>query len=124
MASQSFSHVSQGRLKNRGSDRIKKGHNFIQGNNRDNEVQINELVIDGCKVSDRRQMVKAVVAFWEDIGGTNEPLSEPSHRGRVVTKETGRRRTLLDPSVSAAAPSYAAAAAPSYAAAADTATKT
>ncbi|KAF2350297.1 Snapin/Pallidin/Snn1 [Trinorchestia longiramus] len=33
-----------------------------------------------------------------------------------VTKETGRRRTLLDPSVSAAAPSYAAAA--------DTAAKT
>ncbi|KAF2343392.1 hypothetical protein FHG87_025851, partial [Trinorchestia longiramus] len=27
-----------------------------------------------CKVSDHRQMVKAVVDFWEFIGGMNEPL--------------------------------------------------
>ncbi|KAF2345396.1 hypothetical protein FHG87_023847, partial [Trinorchestia longiramus] len=61
-------------LRNRGSDGIKEWYNFIQGNNRSNEVQIHELVVDVCKVSDHGQMVKAVVDFWEDIGGMNEPL--------------------------------------------------
>ncbi|KAF2346544.1 hypothetical protein FHG87_022701 [Trinorchestia longiramus] len=61
-------------LRNKGPDGIKEWYNFIQGNNRSNEVQIHELVVDGYKVSDHRQMVKAVVDFWEDIGGMNEPL--------------------------------------------------
>ncbi|KAF2347721.1 hypothetical protein FHG87_021523 [Trinorchestia longiramus] len=63
-------------VKNKGPDGIKELYNFIQGKNRSNEVQIHELVVDGCKVSDQRQMVKAVVDFWEDIGGMNEPLIE------------------------------------------------
>ncbi|KAF2365644.1 hypothetical protein FHG87_003589 [Trinorchestia longiramus] len=61
-------------LRNKGPDGIKEWYNFIQGNNRSNEVKIHELVVDGCKVSDHRQMVKAVVDFWEVIGGMNEPL--------------------------------------------------
>ncbi|KAF2346026.1 hypothetical protein FHG87_023217 [Trinorchestia longiramus] len=61
-------------LRSKGSDGIKEWYNFIQGNNRSSEVQIHELVVDGCKVSDHGQMVKAVVDFWEDIGGMNEPL--------------------------------------------------
>ncbi|KAF2345166.1 hypothetical protein FHG87_024078 [Trinorchestia longiramus] len=61
-------------LRNKGPGGIKEWYNFIQGNNRSNEVQIHELVVDGCKVSDHRQMVKAGVDFWEDIGGMNEPL--------------------------------------------------
>ncbi|KAF2343212.1 hypothetical protein FHG87_026032, partial [Trinorchestia longiramus] len=61
-------------IRNKGPDGIKECYNFIQGNNRSNEVQIHELVVDGCKVSDHGQMVKAVVDFWEDIGGMNEPL--------------------------------------------------
>ncbi|KAF2362532.1 hypothetical protein FHG87_006714 [Trinorchestia longiramus] len=61
-------------LRKKGPDGIKEWYNFMQGNNRRNEVQIHELVVDGCKVSDHRQMVKAVVDFWEDIGGMNEPL--------------------------------------------------
>ncbi|KAF2355928.1 Reverse transcriptase domain [Trinorchestia longiramus] len=60
-------------LRNKGPDGIKEWYNFIQGNNRRNEVQIHELVV-GYEVSDQRQMVKAVVDFWEDIGGMNEPL--------------------------------------------------
>ncbi|KAF2367208.1 Reverse transcriptase domain [Trinorchestia longiramus] len=63
-----------GNLRNMRPDGIKKWYNFIQGNNRSNEVQIHELVVDGCKVSDHGQMVKPVVDFWEDIGGMNEPL--------------------------------------------------
>ncbi|KAF2346060.1 hypothetical protein FHG87_023187, partial [Trinorchestia longiramus] len=61
-------------IRNKGPDGIKVWYNFIQGNNKSNEVQIHELVVDGCKVSDHGQMVKAVVDFWEDIGGMNEPL--------------------------------------------------
>ncbi|KAF2349302.1 hypothetical protein FHG87_019943 [Trinorchestia longiramus] len=61
-------------LRNKSPYGIKVWYNFIQGNNRSNEVQIHELVVDGCKVSDHRQMVKAVVDFWKDIGGMNEPL--------------------------------------------------
>ncbi|KAF2345177.1 hypothetical protein FHG87_024067 [Trinorchestia longiramus] len=61
-------------LRNKGPDGIKEWYNFIQGNKRSNEVQIHELVVDGCKVSDHKQMVKAVVDFWEDIGVMNEPL--------------------------------------------------
>ncbi|KAF2356570.1 Zinc finger CCHC-type [Trinorchestia longiramus] len=34
----------------------KEWYNFIQGNNRGSEGQIHELVVEGCKVSDRRQM--------------------------------------------------------------------
>ncbi|KAF2359990.1 Isoprenylcysteine carboxyl methyltransferase [Trinorchestia longiramus] len=60
--------------RNKGPDGIREWYNFIQGNNRSNEVQIHELVVDGCKMSDHKQMVKAVVDFWEDIGGMNEPL--------------------------------------------------
>ncbi|KAF2345132.1 hypothetical protein FHG87_024112 [Trinorchestia longiramus] len=65
-------------IRNKGPDGIKEWHNFIQVmlqvNNRSNEVQLHELVVDGCKVSDLGQMVKAVVDFWEDIGGMNEPF--------------------------------------------------
>ncbi|KAF2344329.1 Reverse transcriptase domain [Trinorchestia longiramus] len=60
-------------IRNKGPDGIKEWYNFIQGNNRSNEIQIHELVV-GCKVSDHGQMVKAVVDFWEDIGGMNKPL--------------------------------------------------
>ncbi|KAF2353095.1 hypothetical protein FHG87_016150 [Trinorchestia longiramus] len=42
-------------LRNKGPDGIKEWYNFIQGNNRSNEVQIHELVVDGCKVSDHRK---------------------------------------------------------------------
>ncbi|KAF2353837.1 RNA polymerase alpha subunit [Trinorchestia longiramus] len=38
-------------LKNKGPDGIKEWYNFIQGNNRSNEVPIHELVVDGCKMS-------------------------------------------------------------------------
>ncbi|KAF2343330.1 hypothetical protein FHG87_025914, partial [Trinorchestia longiramus] len=34
----------------------KERYNFIQGNNRGSEGQIHELVVERCKVSDRRQM--------------------------------------------------------------------
>ncbi|KAF2359978.1 hypothetical protein FHG87_009264 [Trinorchestia longiramus] len=61
-------------LRNKGPDGIKEWYNFIRGNNISNEVQIYVLVVDGCKVSDHRQMVKAVVDFWEDIGGMNKPF--------------------------------------------------
>ncbi|KAF2343223.1 hypothetical protein FHG87_026021 [Trinorchestia longiramus] len=61
-------------IRNKGPDGIKEWYNFIQGNNKSNEVQIHELVVDGCKVSDHGQIVKAVVDFWEDIGGMDEPL--------------------------------------------------
>ncbi|KAF2344688.1 hypothetical protein FHG87_024556 [Trinorchestia longiramus] len=61
-------------FRNKGPDGIKEWYNSIQGNNRNNEVLIYALVVDGCKVSDHRQMVKAVVNFWENIGGMNEPL--------------------------------------------------
>ncbi|KAF2347911.1 hypothetical protein FHG87_021334 [Trinorchestia longiramus] len=61
-------------IRNKDPDGIKEWYSFIQGNNRSNEVQIHELVVDGCKVSDHGQIVKAVVDFWEDIGGMNEPL--------------------------------------------------
>ncbi|KAF2349462.1 Reverse transcriptase domain [Trinorchestia longiramus] len=61
-------------IRNKGPDGIKEWYHFIQGNNRSNEVQIHELVVDGCKMSDHGQMVKAVVDFWEDIGGMNESL--------------------------------------------------
>ncbi|KAF2345059.1 hypothetical protein FHG87_024185 [Trinorchestia longiramus] len=60
-------------IRNKGADGIKEWYNFIQGNNRSNEV-FHELVVDGCKVSDHGQMVMAVGDFWEDIGGMNEPL--------------------------------------------------
>ncbi|KAF2362242.1 Coproporphyrinogen III oxidase aerobic [Trinorchestia longiramus] len=61
-------------LRNKGSDGIKEWYNFIRGNNRSDEVQIQELIVDGCKVSDQRQMVKAGMGFWEDIGAINELL--------------------------------------------------
>ncbi|KAF2345155.1 hypothetical protein FHG87_024088 [Trinorchestia longiramus] len=61
-------------LRNKGPDQIKEWYNFIQGNNRSNDVQIHELVVDRCKLSDQKQMVKAVVDIWENISGMNEPL--------------------------------------------------
>ncbi|KAF2355322.1 hypothetical protein FHG87_013921 [Trinorchestia longiramus] len=60
--------------RNKDPDGIKEWYNFIQDNNRSNEVQIHELVVDGCKMSDQIQMVKVVVDFWEDIVGMNLPL--------------------------------------------------
>ncbi|KAF2348116.1 hypothetical protein FHG87_021130 [Trinorchestia longiramus] len=54
-------------LRNKGPDGIKEGYNFIQANNRSNKVQIHELVVNGCKVSDERQMVKATVALWATL---------------------------------------------------------
>ncbi|KAF2347002.1 Reverse transcriptase domain [Trinorchestia longiramus] len=72
-------------LRNISPDGIEEWYNFIQVNNRINEVQIHELVDDGCKVSDQRQTMKAVVDFWEDIGGMNEPLMDEE----PVTLQTG-----------------------------------
>ncbi|KAF2344832.1 hypothetical protein FHG87_024412 [Trinorchestia longiramus] len=79
-------------LRNKGPDGIKEWYNFIQGNNRSNKVQIHELVVDGCKVSDHRQMVKAVVNFWEDIGGMNEPLIDEE----PVTLQIGEYDLKID----------------------------
>ncbi|KAF2343922.1 Reverse transcriptase domain [Trinorchestia longiramus] len=36
-------------IRNKGPDGIEEWYNFKQGNNRSNEVQIHELVVDGCK---------------------------------------------------------------------------
>ncbi|KAF2343230.1 hypothetical protein FHG87_026014 [Trinorchestia longiramus] len=77
-------------IRNKVPDGMKEWYNFIQGNNRSNEAQIHELVVGGCKVSVHGQMVKAVVDFWEDIGGVNEPLidEEPVtlHIGEYILK--------------------------------------
>ncbi|KAF2351139.1 hypothetical protein FHG87_018103 [Trinorchestia longiramus] len=61
-------------LRNKGPDGIKEWYNLIQANNRSHEVQTHELVVNGCIVSDQRQMVKEVMTFLEDIGGMNVPL--------------------------------------------------
>ncbi|KAF2346586.1 hypothetical protein FHG87_022659 [Trinorchestia longiramus] len=61
-------------LRNKCPDGIKEWYNLIQTNNRSHEVQIHELVVNGCIVSDQRQMVKEVMTFLEDIGGMNVPL--------------------------------------------------
>ncbi|KAF2349169.1 hypothetical protein FHG87_020078 [Trinorchestia longiramus] len=79
-------------IRNKGPDGIKEWYNFIQGNNRSNEVQIHELVVDGCKVNDHRQMVKLVVDFWEDIGGMNEPLIDEE----PVTLQIGEYDLKID----------------------------
>ncbi|KAF2357798.1 hypothetical protein FHG87_011444 [Trinorchestia longiramus] len=63
-------------LRNKGPDGIKEWYNFIKGINISNEAQIHELVVDGCKVSDQRQMGRVIVNFWDDIGGMNEPLMD------------------------------------------------
>ncbi|KAF2344266.1 hypothetical protein FHG87_024978 [Trinorchestia longiramus] len=60
--------------KNKDPDGIKEWYNFIQDNNISNEVQTQQLVVDGCKISDQIQIVKVVVDFWEDIVGMNLPL--------------------------------------------------
>ncbi|KAF2352810.1 hypothetical protein FHG87_016437 [Trinorchestia longiramus] len=75
-----------GNHKNKGPHGIKEWYNFIQGHNRSHGVQIHELVVDGCEVSDHRQMVKAVVDFYEDVSGMNVPLIDEE----LVTLQIGK----------------------------------
>ncbi|KAF2343671.1 hypothetical protein FHG87_025573 [Trinorchestia longiramus] len=75
--------IYEGRVKNerqrlkfqkQHSDGIKEWYHFTKGIMRSSEMQIYELVVGGCKLSDGVRMMKAVVDFWVDIGGMNESL--------------------------------------------------
>ncbi|KAF2355533.1 hypothetical protein FHG87_013709 [Trinorchestia longiramus] len=82
-------------LRNKGPDGIKEWYNFIQGNNRNNEVQIHELVVDGCKVSDHGQMVKAVVDFWDGRGLHTGPATLRQHLLVFVSGTRGFGHTSI-----------------------------
>ncbi|KAF2349925.1 hypothetical protein FHG87_019321, partial [Trinorchestia longiramus] len=83
-------------IRNKGSGGIKEWYNFIQGNDRNNKVQIHELVVDGCKLILPKVESMSEEEWNSDNGSGGEEEDSTAH-ARLVADIDSIAKTKKQP---------------------------
>ena len=60
-------------LRQKGEEGGREWYKFLRGEEGRKVERVEELIVNGRRVREREEMIKAVEEYWRDIGGVNEP---------------------------------------------------